>query len=269
MTYNISDKARGTMSGSLGDGDAVKLPFSAATFWTVNGRPELSQLGGVSAFGGWASSQEELVGHMASLGLAIPAALQLSEFTGKDGNYFAYHTRVLAVAPIVYRKRNASEDPAKFRSHVQLLGYGMIHDGKTKHDLGAVILSAKGYQASNVTKAFGEWERKSAQVRRDFASGTDAKFFFLPLGTFGDKPEFVSVGKGNAQSKITPIVPQIPEPITAEHLQGRFVGAEVADKMAEMKEQAQPWLKDWAEKAATSNTPEAPDNFEGFDESQF
>lgn len=242
--YDLPESVTNAMQGPLGEGDAVKLPFSTAMFWVVNGDVRLAQQQGVPYFGGWAADRTEFENHAKAMGYEIPKVLSLVQFAGENGEYEAYTARALAVAPIAMRKRNASLDPAKFRSHVQLLGLGMIATKEARIDLGPVVLTAKGYQASNITNAFSKWERESAEARRDHAKGLDAKLFYNLVGTFGAQPVFANVGKVQ-QSKITPIVAQIPEEITADMLRGRYVGKDNAVRMAEMKEQAKDWVADW------------------------
>lgn len=252
--YDLPENVTGTMQGSLGEGDAVKLPFSTAMFWVVNGDHRLAQQQGVPYFGGWASDRAEFEAHAKALGVEIPSVLQLLQFTGEESSYEAYTTRALAIAPIALRKRNAAREEGKFRAHVQLLGLGMIATKEARIDLGPVVLTAKGYQAKNVTDAFAKWERASAEARRTHAKNLDAKFFYNVIGTFGTEPVFTSVGKVQ-QSKITPITAQIPEEITADQLRGRFVGKENAARMAEMKQQAADWIADWKEEKQQSAPP--------------
>lgn len=254
--YDLPENVTSTMQGSLGEGDAVKLPFSTAMFWVMNGDARLAQQGGVPYFGGWASDRAEFEAHAKTIGFSIPEALNLMQFTGEDNTYEAYTTRALAVAPIALRRRNASLEPNKFRSHVQLLGLGMIV-AKDRVDLGPVVLTAKGYQASNLTNAFKKWEQASAEARREHAKNLDAKFFYNLIGTFGAQPVFDSVGKAQ-QSKITPVVANIPDEITADQLRGRYVGQQNAARMAEMKEQAKDWLADWKQDKPQDFPTEAP-----------
>ncbi len=244
--YDLPDNVKGAMQGGLADGDAVQLPFSAGLFWAVNGDNRLAQQQGVQYFGGWAADEEEFQAHAKLEGFGIPDSLQLVEFQGDSKPYLAYTTRALAVAPIISRRRNAAQEPGKFRSHVQLLGLGMLVTSNDRVNLGPIVLTAKGYQASNMLDAFRDWERASAQARREFAGDLNAKFFYTVLGTFGAQPVFDSVGRVQ-QSKITPIKAQIPEEITDQVLRGRYVGKENAARMAEMREQANDWVADWKE----------------------
>lgn len=253
--YDLPDNVTSTMQGSLGDGEAVKLPFSAAMFWVMNGDARLAQQGGVPYFGGWAADRAEFEAHAKSQGFNIPEALKLMQFTGEDNTYEAYTTRSLAFAAVALRRRNSSQDPSKFRSHVQILGLGMlVTANKERVDLGPVVLTAKGYQASNITKAFSQWERASADARREHAKNLDAKFFYNLIGTFGAQPVFASVGKAQ-QSKITPVTANIPEQFTADQLRGRYVGKDNASRMAEMKAQCADWVADWKSDKPIQDAP--------------
>src|SRR5690606_21288354 len=113
--YDLPQDVTTTMQGSLGEGDAVKLPFSAAMFWVVNGDTRLAQQQGVPYFGGWAADRAEFEAHVKALGQDVPSALTLVQFSGEDGSYETYTTRSLAVAPIALRKRNAALEAGKFR----------------------------------------------------------------------------------------------------------------------------------------------------------
>jgi hypothetical protein len=258
MTFDVSSKAQEQLSGRLEEG-SVELPFSTAIFWVVNGKPELSPIGGVPYLGGWAAAQQELEDHLKNESIELPKSLTLTEFQGEEQKYFAYTTRSLAIAPVAMRKRNIGED-GRYREHLQVLGYAMIHDGKQIQELGATILTVKGWQSANLKDAFKRWERASLEARRTFANSLDVKFFYLPVGTFGKDPVFTSVGKGKT-SKITPIEGQIPATVDEAVLKARFVGSAVSEVMAEMKRQSMDWQADWKEDKVVQQLPEDAPNF--------
>lgn len=255
--FNVGQEVADAMSGSLGDGESVQLPFAHALFWAVNGSPKMKAQGGVSYTGGWNADRNEFETFASQMGINIPETLALETSAGENGEYEVYATRSIAIAPIIYRKRNASRDPGKFRSHIQLLGYGMIATGSSKIVLGPVVLSAKGYQSSNLLKALNAWERASADARREHTGNLDSKFFYVPVGTFGET-KFVSVGSAQ-QSQITPIEAQVPAEITLDVLTGRYVGKEIAAQMASMRGDAKEWMEDWKD---NKPAPQAPANFE-------
>jgi hypothetical protein len=83
--------------------------------------------------------------------------------------------------------------------------------------------------------------------------------FYLSLGTFGKERQVANVGKPGAQSPITPITAYIPDKLTDELMSSLFVGNEVAEKMAQLQDQAAEWLNAWSEPAMSDVDEFAPE----------
>jgi hypothetical protein len=119
------------------------------------------------------------------------------------------------------------------------------------------VLTAKGYQARNLLDAFNLWNKATAPIRWKAAPGVPAWCFYLSLGTYGKERHVMNVGKPGAQSPITPITAYIPESFDEELISSLFVGEELAEKMAELQDQAADWLGAWKESALSEESQEA------------
>jgi hypothetical protein len=95
-------------------------------------------------------------------------------------------------------------------------------------------------------EAIKAWEIAIAPFKKELnASQFPVSCFVISIGTTGDKPEYVSVGKTGPQHIITPIHAVVPETLNADGLAKRFVGRDVIRANAERLAQAQDWLKAW------------------------
>ncbi len=137
-----------------------------------------------------------------------------------------------------YKVKDANGGPAKFTPFVP------------------VILTASGWQAGWLGDAlFKTWKKQSAKARRavseDFAN--NPWYFWLPLGTFGDKPHFETKGSGSESHDLTPLSIQMPTDLTADYLQSIYVGEEVRSRLDEMADLAKDWRAEWDEATLAVN----------------
>lgn len=239
-------------------GETAELPFPVVYIWALNGQASYRSQGGALYFGGWACRSEDTQFAIESQGIQVPTDWKQVTISSRDGGEFeAYTSRNIIVAPIGKRiswisegKRSAAYVEGS-RRHLQILAYlaeSSGENGSRRFDAwGPVVLTAKGYQAGNVLDALALWEKVTAPIRRSITTNIPAWCFYLSLGTYGKERQVKNVGKPGAQSPITPISAYIPEKFDEKLMKDLFVGAEVAQKMAELQDQASEWLKAWSE----------------------
>jgi len=247
---DVPQEVQDTMSGSMADG--VELPFPVCYMFIKNGRPEMSQIGGIGYFGGWAMDADDADGRWDNIGEQMDRVT----FSNREGDtYDVYTSRSILAAPIA--KRRQWRDG---RSHVQILAMvGVVNKGKFV-DLGPNVLTAKGWQASYLQDSFRAWDKYTAEARREQAGGADSKFFYACIGTSGDA-NFVAVGK-TTTSQITPIELIVPDNLNLNKL---YVGDEKAREMSDLFLQAGEWLEDWTKRK--DNQP--ADDYEPGDDNPF
>lgn len=236
------------LKAPLSDG-GVRLPFPAPVLWWRNGDRKMKQLGGVEYYGGWAISADELE----DLQVAPPEGFAKATWSGKENDYDVYCGRYVGFAPIARRQKweqaKAPDGTPKGygRSSLQVLGVAATWDADAKQFLsyGPVVLSAKGWTAKHLQDALREFERVTAEPRKALASNLPANFFYAPVGSFGDEPNVVIVGKGPDQSPITPPTLRHVETYNAPTLQAMYLGPSTIQAAIEWKQQADEWMKAW------------------------
>lgn len=240
---DLPDNAH-ALHGSMQDG--VQLPFSVCYFYAHNGSKQFQSVGGLPYHGGWAVDVAEADNYL----LSRPDELVKYQLNNRQGDtYEVYGAPKLLIAPIAKRKRWITTDYGNSRSHVQVLALvGML----TKNgviNMGAHVLSAKGWQSKNLEDALREWDSITAAARRSWP-GALSNYFWHAVGVDAKNPRWDSVGS-NHTSTITPVRLQEAEDKTPEALARRYVGAELAAQMVELLEQAQEWLREWDRRSDT------------------
>lgn len=229
-------------------GEKIALPFVAPAFnWHRGDQSHAKDTGsGVQHFGGWVTDAPEL------LDSGLSSAWLGNEWcTASNGTaYEVYASRILHVALIGKRERWSPDQPGgKPRSNVHALAVAATFDAqaKTYTTWSPVVLRCKGLAGKSFNDAISDWKRKTSAFRALMDKDYPAWVFYCTLGTFGTEFKSQSVGQGNTKSFITPISLYMPEgdKFTAQWLQGRFVGDEVADHMLSLYDQAQDWLHAW------------------------
>jgi len=284
---NLDPDLARRLNDGMTSGETLDLPFPVIYVWAMNGQPSYKSQGGALYYGGWACKADDLDALKESgAGISDPAGWKRTTSASREGDEFEiYGTRHVIVAPIGKRQswlldgRRHGEYIDGARRHVQALCYmaERIEEGKIVHYLpwGPVVLTAKGYQARHLLDAFTKWDKATAGLRRQIAPGVPAWCFYLALGTFGKERAAVNVGKPGAQSPITPITAWIPDGINETILAQLFVGQAVAEKMADLQDQASEWLAAWQPGALEQSSesevygngqPPAPDNWGSGDE---
>jgi hypothetical protein len=250
-------------------GEGVRLPFPVGYFHVINGDPRLKKAGETAPalyFGGWACDSDKM-GELVDDGAvpALPVGFVAYEGQGEKGSYNGLCARAITISAVANRQRWISGDGTASgphfdaakgltRRHLQLLA--MIYTGGKPWGYG--VLTAKGFQAQNVLKALGEWERAIAPLKKTLnATQFPLSCFAISLGTAGEQPVYESVGK-TAQTKITPIKAIIPSDLDAEKLAKRFIGKNNLAINAERLAMAAEWLAAWKAKDAQRAEPEAP-----------
>jgi hypothetical protein len=236
--------------------ETVDLPFPVLYVWALNGQNSYKSQGGALYYGGWACKAEDLQSVTDQGGLWTPEGWKQVTIASRDGGEFeAFTARSVIIAPIGKREswlmdgKRSTDYIEGGRRHLQVLAYLADAQGepsaRTFVPWGPVVLTAKGYQARNLLDAFSRWDKSTAQIRWKVAPGVPAWCFYMALGTFGRERQAINVGKPGAQSPITPITAYIHERFDEKLIGSLFVGPEIAEKMAELQDQAQEWLNAW------------------------
>lgn len=266
--FAINDEAARKLNGGMDLGGGIELPFDAPVFWWMNGSPQnraLAQSTPAVYYGGWAANADSIDSVQEPRG-GIPAGLVKTDiYTRNSKTVEAYTSRVLVVAPIGFRSCwVAGADGAQVRSlaytpggrqHIQVLALMGVKADGAYQSWGPVVLSAKGYQAQYLSTALKDWKKTLERPRREHAPNVPAWAFWCALGTFGQNPSVMQVGKGNNTSPITPIELHIPKVIDREKMITLFVGTHGVDEMASLLEEAKEWLNAWKSQSQNHAAP--------------
>jgi hypothetical protein len=236
-------KAIGSISPET---DGIQLPYVAPLAWWTNKRSN-NENDGVDYFGGWAMKLDDYDNGVAEYG-------PLPNWYDSDGGDIGplKTCRSVLIAPFGARKRWMSKDKGdrKTGNHLLQLAYvAYVGDDRKVIPWGPMILSMKVTTVMEYEKLLKEWSVTTYDARHEFAGGAPAHFFYMPIGSFGEKPILSIAGKEPYTSKVThPQVyqyPRINEALT-DYL---YVGDAVCGWMAEFKEQSREWLNDkkWSE----------------------
>lgn len=264
---DIDTVVLGQLSDAERSGDGVKLPFPALNAWVYNGRAANKRDATAAPllyFGGWATDDAEL-GKLILSG-AVPSDLEkwvAFQDTGKKGNTWdGRGTRYITAAFIASRARWISQDgkagphydKAKglTRQHKQYLTLLFIN----AKPWGYAVLSAKGWQTSNVDDALKAWAAAIAPHRAALnATALPLSAFALTIGTFGAEPHYKEVGQGSSKSIITPMIAGL-LPDSAEKVAQRFIGAPYMRDNAERLARAADWLAAWGKGGKDATAPD-------------
>lgn len=278
MTIELNQNVADRLNEGMEESGGIELPFYAPYLWTINGNPQLKALKNAQYFGGWATKMEDMIEFISQYGKKdLPAGFENVEIAPKNGNAFdALIARHVIVAPIAMRKSwiiGGDGTATRYsgyteggRLHVQALVLLASKQDEQYTPFGPVVLSAKGFQGKNLEGAFSDWKRHTAALRKQIAPNVPAWCFYLAIGTFGGEIKTKLVGQKNAQSPITPIGAYLPKGLSAETMEGLFVGNDTAQEMADYLEQAGEWLKAWKSEQSpnpvqTGKTPEFDEEY--------
>lgn len=263
----IDEVALGQLREAEKTGEGVQLPFPVANFFVYNGDARQKTAAKdcpVLYFGGFAGDAHKITELVDAGDAPAPLAKWYPfEGAGEKGSWDGVGSRLVTISAITHRARWTSQDGRSgpnydaeaglTRRHLQLLCL-LYNDSKP---WSYAVITAKGYQAQNLLGAISAWGKAIAPFRKELnAVALPLSAFALTIGTTGAEPKFVSVGKGNSTSKITPIEAVIPEGLTADMVGKRFIGAQNLRANAEHLDQARDWLAAWKTGAVTRD--EAP-----------
>ncbi len=265
MAISMNQQTAERLGQGMNMGGGIELPFHAPVLWVVNGDAKMRQTNNALYFGGWAGKMTDVQEAQRSWDVDfVPQGWVDGEIVPNQGQPFqAFLARSLLVAPIGMRigwigpglARYAEYQPGA-RQHVQVLVFVGSREKGGMIPWGPAVLTAKGYQAGNVTKAFKDWERHTAALRKTVAPGIPAWCFYLALGTFGKDRIAIQVGK-NSTSPITPVTAYLPDNLDEATLESLFVGEEVAEEMATYLADAGEWLNAWAKPTGKNRSDNA------------
>ena len=272
MAIQLNQRTADALGQGMNMGGGIELPFHAPVLWVVNGDARMRQANNALYFGGWAGKMTDIQEAQRNWDVNfLPHGFTEGEIVPGQGAAFpAYLTRSLLVAPIGLRTSWIGQGQARhdhyepgYRQHVQALVFVGAREKGGMVPWGPVVLSAKGYQAGNITKAFKDWEKHTSAIRKTVAPGIPAWCFYLAIGTFGKDRVAIQVGK-NSQSPITPISAYLPENLDEATMESLFVTEEVAEEMATYLADAGEWLNAWgkASEKASGGQPARNQDFD-------
>lgn len=262
MAIDYDQEVADGLGEGMNLGGAVELPFLAPFMWVINGDAKLRALAtGPNAvpalfYGGFSSDASAIEAAMEQYGVQnFSRAFAKTTATNNEGKtYEAMIGRSIIVAPIDNRFGWVAEDGTRYgeyvkgaRQHVQALCFAASHPSKDDPytPMFPVVLTAKGYQARNLLKAFSDWNNLTLSARQKLGKNgktIPAWCFYLVIGTFGDERKQIMVGSAGTQSPITPIGAWLPKQVTPEGLEALFVGREMMTEMLDLKRAAKEWL---------------------------
>lgn len=243
MTFDIPQEYANEIDEGVQMG-VIRLPFTTPYFKWLNGDPAKASLRNAQYYGGWQVGRDRLEETMANLsGREKPISLTEADLPSSQGTYPGFVTRYLSVAVFGRRYRWLEEDN---KSHVQWLAWLADFDREQKKftPWGPVVFYGYGMSTLEVDNAINEWASKTSEARSKIANAAKHWFFYIPLGTFLNEPQFKEVGS-NQKSSITPCQTIVPDEVTEEYLTRHFVGQDVAALMVDHKRQAERWLSAW------------------------
>ena len=270
----IDEVALGQLREAERGSEGVKLPFPVLNTWVYNGRAANkrdAQTAPLLYFGGWATDDGEL-GKLVQSG-DVPSDLDkwvAFEDTGKKGNTWGGRgTRYITAAFIASRARWINSDGSKAgpqydeakglkRQHKHYLTLLYINAKPWAY----AVLSAKGYQTSEIDNSIKAWAAAIAPHRAALnATALPLSAFALTIGTFGPEPHYKEVGKGTNKSIITPMEAGL-LPDSAEKVAQRFITAPLMRQNNERLTAAADWLAAWGKAATAAQPADEPEETE-------
>jgi hypothetical protein len=273
MPIQVPNSAQGAFSGTMNTGSKIELPFPAPAFYILNGDANLEELRNVQYYGGWAAALENVraaAEKWENCPFPIPGFQQKDLRPKRGAAVPSLVARSLIVAPIGMREFSTikvgdqSKRIAPFtkgaRPAIQVIVM-LAHLGEDKksiHSWAPAMLTANGYQVNHVKRAFGDWKKAIKPFMGQIAPGMPedvTNLFWMNIGTFGE----IRKDEPHGESSITPVSAFIPEDITAEQVERRYVGAEIAEFMAGLAVQSAEWLKAY-QKLDAQSAPVEPED---------
>lgn len=230
-----------------GNADFVQLPFPTLRIAWVNGNPQAERTS-AKYFGGWQCGFERAAEDLNTLGLqSLPA--YFSEVTtwinDKGKEYQAFSSRFVLAAPILAKddwweefdnKRNINVK----RHRLDMLVYlATMNEKKNLLPYSPAVLSATGFAASAIKKAFLAWPKDNADKFNQFAPDVPSMFFYVNVGTFGD----TRITEPAGDSVYVPCQYSKKE-VTEQLLEALHVGVEVEAQIVSYQAQAASWFGD-------------------------
>jgi hypothetical protein len=266
MSINVPKDAADGVRGAVGGGEN-NLPYAASIFYVVNGLLQYPQTSEAFHYGGWCTGKTEFDELCISEGRTIPSDLHDGIKITKDGKEVpSYTSRSLILAPFGERDVWKTEDGKKKHTLHVLALLGVRLPTKEIAAWGPIVLKSSGWQASNLRKAFQDWEKATGMARTKFAGGAPSNLFWSAIGTFGPRKAEIKTASSNSQgTPITPITVYIPEntELTEAKLQALYVGDVAALQMVDYRKMSQEWIE---AKHSKEETNDAPPNDPGIDD---
>ena len=237
MTIELPQDFIDQLNNAL-DGEGIRLPFVAPIIWWKHGAKQFKPVSDIRYFGGWASNAEDFYSAVGEFG-SMPHGFTDATFDGRDGEYSVYQSRSVAIAPIATRKRWVNS-----RSHTQMLCMMATKEGGNFVRWGPCVLSAKGLTTRAIETQMRKFDSFTADIRKSVAPGVPSLYFWRAIGTFGNEPNYETVGSGNASSSVTYPVVYEPKAIPENSIKKWFVGNDTAGEMVSLRQQVADWLND-------------------------
>lgn len=248
MTIKSQFTKRDVQPVFTGNADFVQLPFPYLRLNWNNGNPQADKAGGAKHFGGWQTGLEYATEDCNLLGLSyLPYGFTdaVVWINDKGKEYQAYSARTILAAPILAKDDwweewdNKRGKSAKRHRLDFLVFLATLDENRKIQPYAPAVLSATGFAASAIGRAFRDWVKNNAEPLNAFAPDVPTQFFYVNVGTFGDKRVTEPAG-----DSVYVLCQCSRKEITEAVLNELYVGEMVAAQIVSLQAQAQDWLKD-------------------------
>jgi hypothetical protein len=225
---------------------SVALPFAAPIVYWRSGSKALKTMKnekGVARFGGWAIQPTELETYKGQIPDTLPVSFEEVEFSGEGEVYKNYVSRVVYFAPFAKRFKWFKKDNGGSQSVTQFVGYmGEMTEGKIL-PWGPIVLQARSLYGKAIETCVSNFAKFTAKFRGDAKTA----YFYMPIGSFGDTPVFVTrKGKNGETNEVTDPQDYHPEGgYTMDLVRSLYVGKDIASEIMTFAPLTKEWVSDW------------------------
>lgn len=222
----------------------VDLPFAYLRLSWNNGNGHASKNEGAKYFGGFQRGEDDIQADMLKMERddLPPYFTSPVEWLSDNGKtYMARSSRFVYAAPVICKDDWWLERGQTKKSHrLDFLVYLASVEKEVLIPWGPAVISAHGFSASAIVKAFQGWGKDTKPIRHEFAGDLDAMFFYNCVGTFGPTRTQEKAG----ESVYVPCQFNKPQNWTEALLEHLFVGPDVQAIVVDLQIQAAEWAAD-------------------------
>jgi hypothetical protein len=261
MPINLNPNIKPETSVFKKSFEYVNLPFPFLRLSWNNGNSHATSVKGAGSaqyFGGFQRGSKDIQEDLATMKkTTLPIYFKEEEWVNtKDEAYMAWGSRSVWAAPILarvdwYEGRDKYTSEIRLKHRLDFLVYLADRDKNTLIPWGPAVITAYGFAATSIEKAFKGFAQETLDVRKRFAGGIDAMFFYHLYGTFGNQRNAQKAGDTAA---VVPCVYDKPADEWSERmLENRFVGDDIGQVLVDLQKQAKEWFEDTNENRQKKN----------------